>query len=85
MALSESAIKKLHKDEIINLALDYQTKFDSMLAGIRNELSDLKQDFEQLISDLLITNLVSTSLKEKKLLASSKKHGAIVSTLDGSA
>ena len=53
MALSESALKKLHKDEIINLALDYQSKFDLTLAGIRNELSDLKKDFEQLRSDLL--------------------------------
>ena len=52
MALSESARKKLHKDEIINHALDYQNKFDSTLADIRNELSDLKKDFEQLRSDL---------------------------------
>ena len=43
MALSESELKKLHKDEIINFALDYQNKFDSTLAGIRNELSDLKK------------------------------------------
>ena len=62
MALSESALKKLHKDEIINLALDYQSKFDSTLAGIRNELSNLKKDFEQLRSDLLITKLVNTKL-----------------------
>ena len=65
MALSESALKKLHKDEIINLALDYQSKFDSMLAGIRNELSDLKKDFEQLRSDLLVTKLVNTKPTEK--------------------
>ena len=65
MALSESALKKLHKDEIINLALDYQSKFDSMLAGIRNELSDLKKYFEQLRSDLSVTKLVNTKLKEK--------------------
>ena len=56
MALSESALKKLHKDEIINLALDYQSKLDSTLAGIRNELSDLI---------LLITKLVNAKLKEK--------------------
>ena len=61
MALSESALKKLHKDEIINLALDCQNKFDSTLAGIRNEL---KKDFGQLRSDLLITKLVNTKLKE---------------------
>ena len=65
MALSESALKKIHKDEIINLALDYQNKFDSTLAGIRNELSDIKKNFEQLRSDLLITKLVNTKLKEK--------------------
>ena len=65
MALPESALKKLHKDEIINLALDYQSKFDSTLAGIRNELSDLKKDFEQLRSDLSVTKLVNTNLKEK--------------------
>ena len=65
MAFSESALKKLHKDEIINLALDYQSKFDSTLAGIRNELSDLKKDFEQLRSDLSVTKMVNTKLKEK--------------------
>ena len=43
-ALSEATLKKLFKDEIINLALDYQSKFDSTLAGISNELlSDLKK------------------------------------------
>ena len=62
MALSESALKKLDKDEIINLALNNQNKFDSTLAGIRNELSDLKKDFEQLRSDFSMTNLVKTKL-----------------------
>ena len=65
MALSESTLKKLHKDEIINLTLDYQSKFDSTLAGIRNKLSDLVKDFEQLISDLSITKQVNTKFKEK--------------------
>ena len=64
MALSESKLKNLHKNEIINLALDYH-KFDSILAGIRNELSHLKKDFEQLRSNLSITKLVNTKLKEK--------------------
>ena len=64
MTVSESALKKLHKDEIINLALAYQSKFDSTLAGIRNKLSDLKNDSEQLRSDLSVTKLVNTKLKE---------------------
>ena len=33
------------------------------LAGIRNELSDLKKDFEQFRSDLSVTKLVNTKLK----------------------
>ena len=65
MALSESALKKLHKDELISLALNYQSKFDTSLTVIKNELSDLKKDFEQLRSDLLITKLVNTKLIEK--------------------
>ena len=56
MVLSESVLKKLHKDEIIIFALDCQSKFDSLLADIINELSDLKKDFEQLRSELSITN-----------------------------
>ena len=65
MARSESALKKIHKDEIINLALDYQSEFDSTLAGNRNKLSDLKKDFEQLRSGLLNNKLVNSKLKEK--------------------
>ena len=65
MARSESALKKIHKDEIINLALDYQSEFDSTLAGNRDKLSDLKKDFEQLRSGLLNNKLVNSKLKEK--------------------
>ena len=65
MARSESALKKIHKDEIINLALNYQSEFDSTLAGNRNKLSDLKKDFEQLRSGLLNNKLVNSKLKEK--------------------
>ena len=64
MTLSESTLKKLHKDEIINLAMLCQSKFDSTLAGVRNELSDLKKDFEQLRSDLSITKLINTKFKK---------------------
>ena len=65
MALSEAALKKLSKDEIINLALDYQSKFDSTLAGIRNALSDLKKDFEKLTSDLSVARQVISVLRER--------------------
>ena len=45
MALSEAALKKLSKDEIFSLTLDYQNRFDFTLASIRNQLFDLKKDF----------------------------------------
>ena len=50
MAIFESARKKLNKHEIISLALDYQSKFDTTVAAIRNELSDFKKDFAQIWS-----------------------------------
>ena len=65
MALCEAALKKLSKDEIINLALDYQSKFNSTLAGIRNALSDLKKDFEKLTSDLSVAMQVISVLRER--------------------
>ena len=47
------------------MALDYQSKFDSTLVGISNELSDLKNDFEKLGSDLLVARQVIAVLREK--------------------
>ena len=65
MAPSEFALKNLHKDEIINLSLDYQSKFNSTLAGIRKELSGFKKYFEQLRSELSISKLVILSSRKK--------------------
>ena len=60
MALFDAALKKLSKDGIINLALDCQSEFNSILAGVRNELSDLKKSFEKLDSDLLVARQVTS-------------------------
>ena len=65
MALSKASLKKLSKEEVINLALDYQSKFDSTLAGIRNELSELKQDFEKLRSELAVSKHVKGMLEKR--------------------
>ena len=67
MALSEAALKKLSKDEIINLALDFQSNFDSTLAGIRNKLYDLKKDFEKLGSNLSVVRQVNSVLRERTI------------------
>ena len=65
MALSEATLKKLSKDEVINLILDYQSKFDFTLARISNELSDLKKDFGKLGSDLSLARQVNSLLRER--------------------
>ena len=65
MALSEAASKKLSKDEIVSLALGYQNKFDSTLAGISNELSDLKKVFEKLGSNLSVARQINSVLRER--------------------
>ena len=67
MALSESALKMLHKNEIL-------------LCIIRvNLILRWQKDLEQLRSDLSITKLVNTKLKEK-FVSLQRQHGAIVNT-----
>ena len=65
MTLLEAVLKKSCKDEIINFALDYQSKFNFILAEIKNELSDLKQDYERLGSDLSVAMQVNSVLRER--------------------
>ena len=48
MSLSQSALKKLSKDEVITLALEYQNKFDSTLANINKEISNVRQNYENM-------------------------------------
>ena len=67
MTLTEAALKKLSKDEIVSLVLHYQNKFDSTLASIKNVLSDLKKDFEQLSSDLSVARQVNSVWRETLL------------------
>ena len=48
MSLSETVLKKLSKNEVIALALDYQKNFDSTLTNINKEISDLRQKYEKM-------------------------------------
>ena len=43
VALNEAALRKLGKEEIINLALEYQSKFDSTLSSINDIKTDLSE------------------------------------------
>ena len=41
---SEATLRKLSKDEIIILLLNFQNKFNTTLTRINTELSDLRRD-----------------------------------------
>ena len=59
MALNEAALRKLVEEEIIKLALEYQSKFDSTLSSI----NDIKTDLSE--TDVIITTQVNTRLHDK--------------------
>ena len=68
MALNEAALRKLGKEEIIKLALEYQSKFESTLSSIsdiKTDLSELSKYYEKLESDVIITKEVNTKLYDK--------------------
>ena len=58
MALNEATLRKLGKEELIKLALEYKSKFDSTLSSIndiKTDLSELRRHYEKLESELLVT------------------------------
>ena len=59
MALNEATLRKLGKEEIIKLGLEYQSNFDSTLSSLNNikaDLSELRKYYEKPESDIIITN-----------------------------
>ena len=48
MSLSEATFRKLTKDEVISLTLEYQAKCDNTLSNINKELSELRNEFKKL-------------------------------------
>ena len=48
MSLSEATLKKLSKDEVIYLLLDYQNKSETTLTRMNTDLSGLRQDLSDL-------------------------------------
>ena len=56
MALPQEALRKLTKYELVNLSLEYQSKFNSTLINIDKDMGD----FEKLEGDLAISRSVMT-------------------------
>ena len=62
MAMSLNALKKLTKEELSNMVIDYQNKFDNMLSNINAELTSLRDRFTKMESPLLVTRRVNNNL-----------------------
>ena len=60
--MSLNALKKLTKEELSNMVIDYQNKFDNMLSNIEAELTFLRDRFTKIESQLLITRRVNNNL-----------------------
>ena len=45
MTISEESLRKLTSHELVNLSLEYQSKFDSNLANIDKDMGELRKDF----------------------------------------
>ena len=65
MTLTEAALKKMSKDDIIILVLDYQDKFNSTLANINKDIRELKYKFGKLESELVVSKSVNSNLCKK--------------------
>ena len=65
MSLSEAALRKLTKDEVIALTLEYQAKFDNTLSNINRELSELRNDFKKIESELSVSKNVNSKLHKR--------------------
>ena len=63
MAHTEASLSKLNKDDIVRIALDLQEKQDTLLNKIHQDLSELRNNYSRLESELLISKTVTTCQK----------------------
>ena len=65
MTLPEEALQKLTKDELVNLSLKCQNKFNSTLANIDKDMVELRNDFKKLVADLAISWSVNNKQRDR--------------------
>ena len=65
MTLPEEALQKLTKDELVNLSLKCQNKFNSTLANIDKDIVELRNDFKKLVADLAISRSVNNKQRDR--------------------
>ena len=59
MTMSFNTLKKLTKEELSNMVIECQNKFDNMLSNINAELTSLRDRFTKMESQLLVTRRVN--------------------------
>ena len=69
---SLTSLINLTREELANIVLDYQHKFDNSLGSINAELLELKTKFTKMESDLTISRNVNVKLMER-LVATERK------------
>ena len=67
MTLPEEALRKLAKDELVNLSLQYQSEFNSTLAIIDKDMGELRKDLKKLEAYLTISRSVNTKLRDRMI------------------
>ena len=72
MAYSLSSLIKLTREELVNIVLDYQHKFDNSLGFINSELLELKSKFTKIKSDPAISRNVNVKLMERIVVTERK-------------
>ena len=73
MAVSLNALKKLTKEELSNIVIEYQNKFDNMLSNINAELTSLRNRFTKMESQLLVTRRVNDNLVKQNRIPERKR------------
>ena len=62
MARNLESLMKLGKEVLVGMVLDYKDKFDVTLMNINKELTDLRNKFTKLESDLAISKNINSKL-----------------------
>ena len=65
MVLNLESLMKLDKEVLPGMVLDYKDKFDTTLTNINKELTDLRNKFAKLESDLAISKNANTKLSSQ--------------------
>ena len=82
VALPEEASGKLAKLKLVDLSLEYQSKFNSTLANIDKNMGELRKDFEREYPEIagLPDNIKNENLHEKALMIFEKLEGTVNSS-----